>query len=78
MKRREFLKLSAGSAIATVAGTNAGMAQTALPMIKHVVVLMLENRSFDNCLDACIRNRLGSTVWPATNLISISAANVSL
>ena len=50
MRRREFLKLSAGSAIATVAGTNAGMAQTALPMIKHVVVLMLENRSFDNLL----------------------------
>jgi phospholipase C len=50
MRRRDFLKLSAGSAIATAAGSSLATAQTALPMIKHIVVLMLENRSFDNLL----------------------------
>jgi len=50
MRRRDFLKLSAGSAIATAAGSSLASAQTALPMIKHMVVLMLENRSFDNLL----------------------------
>ena len=59
MRRRDFLRLSAGSAIATVAGTNAGMAQTALPMIKHIVVLMLENRSFDNLLGRLYPNSDG-------------------
>lgn len=55
MKRREFLQLSAGSAIATAAGVVTGAAQpalapSALAQIKHVVVLMMENRSFDNLL----------------------------
>jgi phospholipase C len=50
MRRRDFLKLSAGSAIATAARTSVATAQTTLPMIKHIVVLMLENRSFDNLL----------------------------
>ncbi len=50
MRRREFLKLSTGSAIATVVRANVAEAQVALAKIKHVVVLMLENRSFDNLL----------------------------
>src|SRR6476660_6522342 len=50
MRRRDFLRLSAGSAIATAARSSVATAQTALPMIKHIVVLMLENRSFDNLL----------------------------
>ena len=50
MRRRDFLKLSAGSALSMAVQTQAAFAQSALPKIKHVVVLMLENRSFDNLL----------------------------
>src|SRR3954468_6050414 len=50
MRRREFLKLSTGSALATVVRAKLAAAQVALPKIKHFVVLMLENRSFDNLL----------------------------
>jgi phospholipase C len=50
MRRREFLKLSTGSALATVVRAKLATAQIALPKIKHFVVLMLENRSFDNLL----------------------------
>ena len=49
MRRREFLKLTAGSAAATMA-PNLAVAQAALSKINHFVVLMLENRSFDNLL----------------------------
>jgi phospholipase C len=50
MRRREFLKLTAGSAAATIAPGNLAVAQAALSKINHFVVLMLENRSFDNLL----------------------------
>src|SRR5262245_51408177 len=50
MRRRDFLKLSASSAIATATSSQPAGAQSALPKIKHVVVLMLENRSFDSML----------------------------
>ena len=50
MKRRDFLKLSASSALATAAAAQPTAAQSALPKIKHIVVLMLENRSFDSML----------------------------
>ena len=54
--RRRWLSLAAGSAAAAAAGVRVGTgwAQgrtvTADPRIKHVVVLMLENRSFDSML----------------------------
>lgn len=50
MRRRDFLKLSASSAIATATSSQPAGAQTAFAKIKHVVVLMLENRSFDSVL----------------------------
>jgi phospholipase C len=50
MRRREFLKLTAGSAAATIAPGNLAVAQAALSKINHFIVLMLENRSFDNLL----------------------------
>lgn len=50
MRRREFLKLSSGSAVATMVPANFAQAQVALSKIEHFVVLMLENRSFDNIL----------------------------
>ena len=50
MRRRDFLKLSASSAIATATSSQPAGAQSALAKIKHVVVLMLENRSFDSVL----------------------------
>jgi phospholipase C len=50
MRRRDFLKLSASCAIATATASQPVGAQTALAKIKHIVVLMLENRSFDSML----------------------------
>src|SRR5262249_11496609 len=50
MRRRDFLKLSGGSALATAMSTRPAAAQNALAKINHVVVLMLENRSFDSML----------------------------
>ncbi len=55
MKRRDFLKMSAGTAAATVTGAERALSQAApavssLDKIEHVVVLMMENRSFDNLL----------------------------
>ena len=55
MKRRDFLKISAGTAAATMAGvetaaSQAALAASSLDKIEHVIVLMLENRSFDNLL----------------------------
>src|SRR5262245_49205004 len=41
MRRREFLKLTAGSAAATIAAGNLAVAQAALSKINHFVVLML-------------------------------------
>jgi len=50
MNRRDFLKLSESS-VAHIA-----VAQTALAKFEHVVVLMMENRTFDN-VDVFIRSR---------------------
>jgi len=60
--RRRWLSLAAGSAAAAAAGVRVGTgwAQgrtvTADPRIKHVVVLMLENRSFDHMLGLLMRD----------------------
>jgi phospholipase C len=50
VRRREFLKVTAGSAIAATTAADRLSAKTALPKVDHFVVLMLENRSFDNLL----------------------------
>ena len=42
--------MTAGSAAATIAPRNLALAQAAFAKINHFVVLMLENRSFDNLL----------------------------
>ena len=54
MQRRELLKAGAGGAVALAAPIVRAHAQpvptSSLSKIKHVVVLMLENRSFDSML----------------------------
>lgn len=60
--RRKWLSLAAGSAAAAVAGVRVrsgkaqGRAVTTDPRIRHIVVLMLENRSFDHMLGLLMRD----------------------
>src|SRR6266852_6130283 len=60
--RRAWLSLAAGGAAAMAAGVRvrSGRAQggtvTADPRIKHIVILMLENRSFDHMLGLLVRD----------------------
>src|SRR5712692_8918545 len=61
--RRAWLSLVAGSAAAAMAAgvrVRSGRAQggtvTADPRIKHIVILMLENRSFDHMLGLLMRD----------------------
>jgi phospholipase C len=50
MKRRTFLKTAAGTAMTTPFLAREALSAQELSQIKHVVVVMMENRSFDHYL----------------------------
>jgi phospholipase C len=66
MNRRTFLKATGAAAAGPLLGAEMGRVASPVSQIEHVVLVMMENRSFDHFLDGfqtLTASRRASSMW---------------